>query len=56
LRPAIEARMDQAQESVAEIELLYRQHGAALLIFAFGHHGRTEPSPGRRASRIPDAA
>ena len=31
--------MERAQESVAEIELLYRQHGAALLLFALAITG-----------------
>jgi RNA polymerase sigma-70 factor (ECF subfamily) len=31
--------MDQAHESVAEIELLYRQHGSALLLFALAITG-----------------
>jgi RNA polymerase sigma-70 factor, ECF subfamily len=32
--------MDRAQGSVAEIELLYRQHGAALLLFALAITGQ----------------
>lgn len=31
--------MERAQDSVAEIELLYRQHGAALLLFALAMTG-----------------
>ena len=48
--------MDQAHGSVGEIELLYRQHGPALLLFALAGFDETfsslEPSPAARPARI----